>query len=107
MDLCETLRPFVQHPVIPIERETMHGNRLKQLQHTEILHPLDKSGIDRRNAAEHARQGGIDFGHGFSSDSGHLSEAPPFWIKLEIPMRFVIGLVPKHDGFNHNQLTSL
>src|SRR5438105_12594257 len=55
-DFIETARPFLNHPIVPIEWKTMHGHGIELVEDAEVLDTADEMRINRRNAAENARK---------------------------------------------------
>lgn len=47
MDLSELVGPLVDGPMIPVEREAMHGHGIHMVEHSQFLQGPDEAGIDR------------------------------------------------------------
>src|SRR4029079_13058223 len=56
---------------------------------------------DRRNAAEHAREGRVGVADRLARAGGGFGEQAPAGIDLRVPMGLVVRLVPDHRGFDH------
>src|SRR5262249_34998637 len=100
-DLIDLFGPVVYLPVVPVEREAVHGNNVYCVKHAMRAQKLNEVGINGRDAAQHQRQLRIFAADRFGRGNEHLREQFPVRIKLEIPMGKVIGFVPKHYCFNH------
>src|SRR2546423_8546887 len=57
-DLAELFGPVVDHPMVPVERKTMHGENVQVLEYALRFHIEHEVGIDRRDCAADARQAG-------------------------------------------------
>jgi hypothetical protein len=101
LDLFETFGPFVNHPVVPIQGKTVHRYDINRIKHAQIAHPSNEKSIDRRNAAQHTYQPRVSPLHSLRGSTDHGRKLFPFRIDLEIPMRLVIRLIPKHHCFDH------
>jgi hypothetical protein len=106
-DLRQLIGPLVDHPVVPVERETVHRHRVHLVENALTLHVLDEQRVDRRDAAEHAGQISVLGRHRLPCEARHLGEAGPFRVDLEIPVRLVVGLVPDHHRFDHGSSRAL
>ena len=47
LDVTDSIRPFVNLPVIPIQGKSVHGDDIEMIQHAEALHPRDEFRINR------------------------------------------------------------
>src|SRR5690242_8674343 len=56
LNFGDLLRPLLDLPQIPVQRETMHRDRIDVIEHTARFHVLHEAWIDRRDAAEHTRK---------------------------------------------------
>jgi hypothetical protein len=101
LDLLEALRPLMDRPMVPVQGEPMHRHGLHTVQHPLRLHVGDETRVDGRDAAEHAHQAGAFGGHRLGGELGHGGEEPPLGVELKGPVRFVVGLIPQHDRFDH------
>ena len=66
----------------------------------------DEIRVDRRHAAEHARQARRLGRDRLAGEPRHAREHRPVRVVLEIPMRLVVGLVPDHRRFDHRRAPS-
>src|SRR5262249_3502533 len=64
-------------------------------------HQLNEVWIDRRNSAQNQRQFRVLVAHRPAGSDHHLGKKLPIRIKLEVPMRQIVGFIPQHYGFNH------
>jgi len=87
--------------MVPVERETVQRHDVNLIERAFCLKVLNERRIDRRDAAEHARQGRVRGADGLRGAGRHLGEQPPVRIEFRVPMRLVVGLVPDHRGFDH------
>ena len=99
-DLFELVRPLVDHPVVPVEREAVHRDRVQIIERALGREAADELGVDRRNAAEHARQARRFGGDRLAGEPRHAREARPAGIGFEVPVRLVVRLVPDHRRFD-------
>ena len=79
----------------------MNRHGVNMLEYAGCLHPIHEGWVDWRNAAQDAGQGRMNRANGFSGEHGHLREAAPARIELQIPMRLVVRLIPYFDSFDH------
>jgi hypothetical protein len=100
-DLGELRRPLVDHPKIPVEREPVYCHDIESLQRALAGEVGDEQRIDRRNTAQYTRQTRHLCRNRVAGQKRHSGEAFPVGIELEIPMRFVVRLVPQHYSFDH------
>ena len=103
-DVLEPLRPFVDRPQVPVEREAVHGYGIDGVHRPVLDHQPHEVGIDRRHAAQHAGEPRALGGDGKARLTRHLAEHRPARVKLEVPVRLVVGLVPDHHGIDHGRI---
>src|SRR6185437_5821133 len=103
-DLVDFRRPFVDGPVIPIKRETMDRHHVDGFQGALTLELPQEIRIDGRNAAQRTQHAGILGANRLRGAAKHRAENGPVRVHLEIPMRQIIWLVPKHHRFDHSGL---
>src|SRR6185437_1224460 len=100
--LRHPLRPLVDLPVVPVQRKPMHAGYIDMLNNPEAHHHPQKVAIARRNSAKHDGQLRVHLAYRMRSQLHHVGEPLPARIKMKIPVRKIIRLVPKHDGFDHS-----
>src|SRR5215211_2863319 len=54
-NFADALRPFVNGPMIPIERKAVQCDYIEMFKQTKASHSLDEIGINRRDTAENAK----------------------------------------------------
>src|ERR1051325_2406253 len=102
LNLTDSIRPFVDRPVIPIQRETMESDHFEVIEYAEALHARNEFGIDWRNPAEDPRHVWIHFCNRICRRDRHVRKHSPFRVNFEIPVGFVVGFIPNHHCFNHS-----
>ena len=101
LDAGELVRPFVQQPVVPVQREAVHGNRVQLFHHALRLQHAQEVRVYRRHAAEHAGQAWRFGGDCGAGEFGHCGKGRPARVVLEVPVTLVVRLVPDHRGLDH------
>ena len=79
----------------------MHGDDIEVLEHALVTHIGNKHWVNGGNATEHAQHMRVFGGHSVRCDFDHVRKNLPVRVYLKGPVRFVIGLVPEHNRFNH------
>jgi hypothetical protein len=79
----------------------VHRDRIELIEQALSNHIRHEIRVDRRDAAKHARQARRLRTDRLARESAHTGKTRPVRVKLGIPMRFVVGFVPDHGGFDH------
>ena len=79
----------------------MNRARVHAREDALVAHVDDEVWIDWRDAAEDAREAGALAGDRVPRHADHRRVHAPILVDLEIPMRFVVRLVPQLHRFDH------
>ena len=101
LDLGQPLGPLVDLPVVPVEREAVHGDGVDVVEHPLLFHVEDELGVDRRDPAQDAGERAVLPPHGLPRENGHAGEHLPLGVDLEVPVGLVVRLVPQLHGLDH------
>jgi hypothetical protein len=94
-------RPLVDVPVVPVEREAVHGHHVDEVDEAVAADEVEPPRVDRRHAPEHDRQAGRERPDAPRRAAGHGAELLPPGSTWKVPVRLVVRLVPELDGFDH------
>ncbi len=100
-DFIQFLRPIVDLPMVPIQREAMHRHAVQMVEQAIALQQGNELRINGRDSAQDQGQRRAQFPDANGGHSRHLGELLPVRVHLEVPMRQVVRLVPQLDCFDH------
>src|SRR5438270_6466800 len=100
-DFLDLLRPIMDLPVVPIQREAVHGDNIDRVKDSIRTQELNEMRINGRDAAQDQRQLRIFAVDRLGRGDDHLSKHLPIRVQLEIPMGEIVWFIPKHHCFNH------
>ena len=82
LNLSDSLRPFRERPVIPIQGKSMDGHGVHMIEHAALFQSANELGIDRRHPSENAREAGVFRGDGKRRELHHLRIDVPLGIEI-------------------------
>src|SRR5690606_5267133 len=77
LDLTQALRPCIDLPEIPVEREAVHGEHIDVRESSLAIEQPQELRIDRRDSAEHHGQAGVLGVDGLPGEPRHTAEPDP------------------------------
>jgi hypothetical protein len=101
VDRRKPLRPLINLPKIPIERETVNGNHIHILENAFRCEGANEMFVDRRDAAKNPQQARPLRCDRPACGIRHAREQRKVGIDLGIPVRFVVRFVPDFHRFDH------